>query len=125
MIGFSVSGSYSKTESFFKKVLSRSYRSVFEKYGREGVAALAAATPVDSGKTANSWSYEVRESAKGFEIVWTNSNVVNGAPIAILLQYGHGTGTGGYVPGRDYINPAMRPVLEAMMADGWKAMVNP
>jgi hypothetical protein len=78
---------------------------------------LSAATPVETGETAHSWTYEVRQSKGSYEIVWKNTHVVNGANIALLIQYGHGTGTGGYVPGRDYINPAMKPVFDKILAE--------
>ena len=80
--------------------------------GQMGLEALAAATPVRTGKTAASWTFEAKTSRSGLTLSWKNSNIVNGVPIAIILQYGHGTGTGGYVQGRDYINPAMRPVFD-------------
>lgn len=86
----------------------------------EGVIALSRATPVDSGKTAESWSYTVKTTSKGVVVYWTNSNVINGFNVAIGLQYGHGTGTGGYVRGLDYINPAIRPVFESIANDIWQ-----
>lgn len=92
------------------------------KYGDEGVAALSAATPTDEGTTANSWYYEIIQDATSWSIVWGNSNVVDGAPIAVLIQHGHGTGTGGYVQGRDYINPALRSIFDRMADDAWKAV---
>lgn len=97
-------------------------RSTLERYGAEGVRALASSTPVESGLTANSWAFEVRNSGNSWTIAWTNSNIVGGVPVAILLQYGHGTGTGGYVQGIDYINPAVRPIFDKIAEDVWKAV---
>lgn len=91
--------------------------SILDKYGPIGVAALASATPRDSGLTAASWTYEVVQSPGYYSIRWGNTNDVGGRPLAILLQYGHGTGTGGYVEGRDYINPAIRPIFDQILAD--------
>lgn len=95
------------------------YRSL-DKYGQMGVAALSRATPTETGLTANSWYYRIIKDEKHVRIEWHNSNVVDGVPIAILIQYGHATGTGGYVQGQDFINPAMRPVFEFIRADVWK-----
>ena len=94
--------------------------SILHKYGKLGVSALAAATPVDTGKTASSWDYTVTVSKGSATIAWTNSNVNNGVPIALLIQYGHGTGTGGYVQGRDYIKPAIQPILDDLTKALWK-----
>lgn len=92
----------------------------FNKYGEAGVAALRQNTPRDTGKTAESWSYEVIRSKEAVRVVWKNSNIVKGVPIAIILQYGHGTRNGGYVQGRDYINPSLQPIFDQMAADMWK-----
>ena len=89
-----------------------------------GVAALQANTPVDSGATAASWDYRILATSRGLSIVWTNSNDAGGTPVAILLQYGHGTGTGGYVVGRDYINPAIKPVFDRIANDVWKVVTS-
>lgn len=124
MISFDVPGNFSKSESFLKKLLGYDIRTVLEKYGREGVSALASATPRDSGETAASWSYEIIGSKGGYQLVWTNSHIHNGVPIAIILQYGHGTGTGGYVQGRDYINPAMRPIFDKIAAEAWRVVTS-
>ena len=94
------------------------------KYGQAGVEALASATPVDTGLTANSWYYEIEKSNSRASITFYNSNVQNGIPIAIILQYGHGTGTGGWVEGRDYINPAIRSVFDKLAADAWKEVTS-
>ena len=93
---------------------------LLDRYGREGVAALASATPVDSGETANSWYYEIENKKGSATIRFCNSNINKGVPIAIILQYGHGTGTGGWVQGRDYINPAIRPVFDSLVQSAWR-----
>lgn len=111
-ISFTSQGSFDKTEAWLKRMSKLKFDSILKKYGQMGVTALASATPVESGLTASSWSYEVVGNQQNFTITWTNSHVVEGANIAILLQYGHGTGTGGYVQGRDYINPAIIPVFD-------------
>jgi hypothetical protein len=97
---------------------------ILHHYGKAGVQALASATPVESGLTAESWDYKVLNTASSFSITWTNSHVVDGRPIAILLQYGHGTGTGGYVEGRDYINPALKPIFDRLADEVWKAVTS-
>ena len=91
-----------------------------DKYGREGVAALSSATPIDSGKTANSWSYEITNKDGSATITFKNSNIQNGVPIAIILQYGHGTRNGGWVQGRDYINPAIQPIFDEIVNNAWR-----
>jgi hypothetical protein len=93
-------------------------------YGREGVNALKSATPIDSAETAASWNYKIERSGRSVSIAWTNTNVVDGTPLIILLQYGHGTGTGGYVQGRDIINPAMRPIFNKIADNVWKAVTS-
>ena len=120
MIVIKQSGSFKNTERFLSRESKLNVRNVLERYGKQGVAALASATPVDSGLTANSWGYEVHVSKNSYSIVWTNSNIVNGVPIAILLQYGHATKNGGYVQGRDYINPAIRPIFDRIAEELWK-----
>ena len=117
-------GNFEKTDRFFKR-MSRGeiYRTV-DKYARQGVSALASATPKDTGETAASWNYSVRISRGGCTIEWTNSHMGGSTPVAILLQYGHGTGTGGYVQGRDFINPAIRPVFDDIAANVWKAVTS-
>lgn len=124
MITFKQSGNFNKTERFLKKVSSSLYLRIFERYGREGVDALSSATPIDSGETAQSWGYKVSSYRGGAKITWTNSNLVNGVPIAILIQYGHGTKNGGYVQGRDYINPALRPIFDKITADIWREVTS-
>ena len=120
-IGISSSGSWDETERWLKKMmLGPKLFARLEHFGSEGVAALAAATPKDTGETANSWFYEIIEENGSWSIVWGNNHVEDGRQIAVLLQYGHGTGTGGYVAGRDYINPALRPIFDRAVAEGWK-----
>lgn len=120
IIQFKQKGDFSKTESFLKKLRKLDLDSVLEKYGKLGVDALSKATPVDSGKTADSWDYKIEKGKGVVTITWTNSNVNNGVPIALLIQYGHGTGTGGYVQGRDYIKPAIRPIFDELADALWE-----
>jgi hypothetical protein len=122
MISITASGSFSNLESFLKRAKNQDLFRGFERYGSIGVAALAAATPVESSDTANSWYYEIISKSGSFTIQWLNSNVEDPGriPVAILIQYGHGTGTGGFVQGRDFINPAMRPIFDQIAADMWK-----
>ena len=113
-------GDFSKTEKYFKRVIKAIQNSNLDKYGRAGVAALASATPINSGLAANSWYYEI-EQGKGYvRIIFLNSDIENGFPVAIMLQYGHGTGTGGWVEGRDYINPAIQPIFDKIVESAWK-----
>lgn len=123
-ISFSSKGSFTKTETFIQRMSRGEIFNLLDGYAREGVAALKAATPVESGETASSWSYKVSRSMGRTTITWSNSHIVNGAPIAIMLQYGHGTGTGGYVQGRDYINPAIKPVFDKIAEKTWKAVTS-
>lgn len=120
MISFRQKGDFSKLTRYFEKVKEAARLSILDKYGREGVAALASATPVESGKTADSWYYEVKRQNGSATISFYNSNVNEGVPIAIILQYGHGTGTGGWVEGRDYINPAIQPIFDKLTEEAWK-----
>lgn len=120
MISFRHKGDFKKATRYLERAKSAVRLSSFDKYGREGVAALASATPVDTGKTANSWNYEIVNEKGSVTISFTNSNIQNGVPIAIILQYGHGTGTGGWVQGRDYINPAIRPIFDKIVDEAWK-----
>ena len=124
LIRFKHSGDFKNTESFFKRMKARSYLQTLEKYARAGVKALASMTPTDSGKTAASWDYEIVQKANGYSIYWTNSNINDGVNIALILQYGHGTGTGGYVQGIDYVNPAIRPIFESMANEAWKEVTS-
>lgn len=120
MVKLSSRGSFKNSFAFFKKMQSKSMYDILDKYGREGVAALSAATPVDTGLTAASWGYEIEINDKMAKISWWNSNTNKGTPIALLIQYGHATGNGGYVEGIDYINPAMRPIFEELEKKVWK-----
>lgn len=120
MISFRQQGDFSKLTSFLERAKEVVKIGDLDKYGREGVAALASATPVDSGLTANSWYYEIQHTNGTATITFNNSNIQNGVPIAIILQYGHGTGTGGWVQGRDYINPAIQPVFDEIAENAWK-----
>lgn len=120
MITFKVKGGFTKTIAYFEKLKRLNIVKLLDKYGQEGVAALAAATPVDSGLTASSWYYKIEVGADTTSLIFCNSNIQNGVPIAIILQYGHGTGTGGYVQGRDYINPAIQPVFDSLAKRAWE-----
>lgn len=124
MISFKQKGDFSKTEKFLKKSFGRDYITVLEKYAQQGVAALSAATPIDSGQTAVSWKYEIIQNNSTISIVWKNTNVNKGANIALMLQYGHGTRNGGYVSGRDYINPALQPIFDKMADAAWKEVTS-
>lgn len=124
MVRLSHKGDFSKLTSYFEKVREKARIGILDKYGREGVAALASATPVDSGLTASSWSYEIIHKDGSVELSFKNSNVQNGVMIAIILQYGHGTGTGGWVQGRDYINPALQPIFDKLANEAWREVTN-
>lgn len=123
MIKISHKGNFSKTYKFLRKSIKLGLKRKIKKYGEMGVDALANATPKRTGKTAESWNYEVHTSREGFSIDWTNSNVNKGLHIAVLIQYGHGVKGGGYVQGIDYINPAMKPVFEKIAEDLWKEVI--
>ena len=120
MISFRHKGDFSKFSRYLERAKNVVRAGYLDKYGRQGVAALASATPVDSGETANSWSYEIERTNESISIQFYNSNIQNGVPIAIIIQYGHGTGTGGWVQGRDYINPAIRPLFDKIANDMWR-----
>ena len=120
MITFRQKGDFSKSMRFLERAKNVVRLGELDKYGRAGVAALASATPIDSGETANSWYYEIVRKAGSVAIEFHNSNIQNGVPIAIILQYGHGTGTGGWVQGRDYINPAIQPIFDNIANDAWR-----
>lgn len=120
MISFRQKGDFSKFTRYLERVKNAIRLGILDKYGRSGVAALASATPVDSGETAASWYYQVKHSSGTASVTFYNSHVNKGVPIAIILQYGHGTGTGGYVEGRDYINPAIQPVFDKLAEEAWK-----
>ena len=120
MITFRHKGDFSRLTRYLEKAKEVVHLGDLDKYGRAGVAALASATPVDSGKTADSWYYEIQNQNGRASITFLNSNINDGVPIAIILQYGHGTGTGGWVEGRDYINPAIQPIFDKIADDAWK-----
>jgi hypothetical protein len=120
MITFRQKGDFSKLNRYFERVKEVIKIGELDKYGREGVAALASATPKDTGKTAASWYYEINRQNGSVSIDFFNSNVNKGVPIAIILQYGHGTRTGGWVEGRDYINPSIQPIFDRLANDAWK-----
>lgn len=124
MIDFRHKGSTDKLENFLRTMSKEDIFWMLDKYARDGVAALAAHTPVDSGLTASEWGYEITIENGLHTIVWLNRNVVSGHKIAILLQYGHGTGTGGYVQGRDFINPAIMPIFDRIAEEVWKAVIS-
>lgn len=120
MIKISHKGDFSKVTKFLERAKKGVRVSSLDEYGRQGVAALAANTPVDTGLTANSWYYEIEQNKGRVRISFCNSNIQNGVPIAIILQYGHGTRTGGWVEGRDYINPAIQPIFDEITKNAWK-----
>lgn len=120
MISIKQRGDFKKTEKFLKKSLGRDYKAVLEKYAKQGVEALSANTPIESGLTAVSWSYEIIQNGGTISIVWNNSNINKGVNIALILQYGHGTRNGGYVDGIDYINPSLKPIFDKMADAAWK-----
>lgn len=120
MITFEQKGDFSKLTRYLERVKKGIRISDLDKYGQQGVQALAAATPVDSGKTANSWKYEIINGSDSIRIIFSNTNINNGVPIAIILQYGHGTRNGGWVEGRDYINPAIQPIFDTIANSAWK-----
>jgi len=123
-ISFSSTGDLKRTSDFLVKMSRGDLFRNLEGLAQQGVAALAAATPVDSGLTAASWGCTVKVGLRSSTISWTNSNIVGGAPVAILLQYGHGTGTGGWIQGQDYINPTIKPVFDNIANQAWKAVTS-
>lgn len=120
MISFRHKGDFSKTSKWLRKIREAARLGILDKYGREGVAALASATPTETGVTASSWYYKIERRNGAVAIVFCNSNINDGVPIAIILQYGHGTGTGGWVEGRDYINPAVQPRFDKAANELWR-----
>lgn len=126
MFSVSSSGDFSKTLKFLQQMqkIDSTIAKICEAEAQKGVNALIAATPRDSGLAANSWGYKIEHSAGKVLIGWTNSDVENGFPVALMIQYGHGTGTGGYIAGRDYINPAMRPIFDSIRDTVWKAVTS-
>jgi hypothetical protein len=124
-VHFKHRGSFKHTENFFRRMKDRKIADILRPYAEQGVAALASVTPVDTGRTAASWGYEITETNGVYSIHWLNTNVQSGVNIALILQYGHATGTGGYVTGIDYINPAIRPIFEEMPEKIWKEVTKP
>lgn len=120
MITFGHKGDFSKTIQYLGKTKKAVNLSMLETLAKEGVAALASATPIESGLTANSWDYEITRKDGQISINFLNTNIQNGVPIAIILQYGHGTRNGGWVQGRDYINPAIQPIFDKITNNAWK-----
>ena len=125
MIRFRQQGDFTKLTRFLERAKEAIHLGDLYRYGKAGVAALSSATPVESGETARSWYYEIKHQKGSVTISFCNSNIQNGVPIAIILQYGHGTGTGGGVQGRDYINPAIRPIFEQIAKDAWREVTRP
>lgn len=123
-IYFTTSGSFKNMERFLKSMGTLNIRKIVEPLAQQGVEALRQATPKDSGLTAESWDYEIEGSYRFITITWTNSNNKNGFPVAIMLQYGYGTGTGGYVQGRDFINPALKPIFDNIAEGVWKVVTS-
>jgi hypothetical protein len=124
MIGVTSQGSFDKTIKFLSFLQSGDMFSSLDRYGRMGVDALSSATPVDTGLTAHSWGYQVAHEKGRYSISWFNTHKEHGVNIAVIIQYGHGTGTGGWVEGRDYINPAIRPIFDKIVTDVWRQVTN-
>ena len=120
MISFRHKGDFSKLTRFIERAKEVVHLGCLDKYGREGVAALASATPVDTGLTADSWYYKITNDGQSAKVTFYNSNIQNGVPIAIILQYGHGTRNGGWVQGRDYVNPAVQPIFDKLANEAWR-----
>lgn len=122
-IKVSSSGDFSKTYKYLNKLAEfkkKKLMSILNKHGTEGVRKLKEATPIDTGETASKWRYEIQEKGDTVKLVFINDAQNDGIPIVVLIQYGHGTGTGGYVPPRDFINPAIGPILKKISEDAWK-----
>ena len=122
MITVTSKGDFAKTFNFLNSSKDLDVMNIMDKYGREGVSLLSANTPVDTGKTSESWTYKIERTKGKTSINWYNTNVVEGVNIAIILQYGHGTQNGGYITGKDYINPVLKPLFEKMSNELWKAV---
>ena len=123
-VSYTVQGDWGRTNSWLNKVKNARFLDLLSGFGAEGVNALSAATPKQSGVTANSWQFDIEKGSGSYKLVWSNSHVNRGTNIAVILQYGHGTGTGGYVAGRDYINPALRPVFDKIAEKAWKVVTD-
>jgi hypothetical protein len=124
MVSISSEGSFDRTEKFLQAMVKLDIGRILDAEAQKGVAALSKATPQDSGRAATSWGYKIEKTNSSVTIGWTNSDVENGFPVALMIQYGHGTGTGGYIQGRDYINPAMRPIFDQIAETVWKAVTS-
>lgn len=124
MISWETKGSSGGLERFLKSLQSNDIFQGLERFAQQGVAALAAATPVDSGETARSWGYEISQTGNAYVITWTNSHMAAGTPVVVLLQYGHGTGTGGYVQGIDIVNPPLKPLFDQIADAAWKVVTS-
>lgn len=122
MITVVIAGSYKDLEAYLTRLSKLDIASILNASGQAGVNALAQATPVSTGLAAESWSYEVTHDSGTYTIAWTNSDIENSFPVVIMLQYGHGTGTGGWVAGKDFINPAIQPIFDRIANDVWKAV---
>lgn len=120
MISFRQKGDFSKLTRYFERIKELIHRGILDKYGQAGVDALSSATPIDTGETASSWYYEIENRNGSAKIIFNNSHINKGVPIAIILQYGHGTKNGGWVQGRDYINPAIQPIFDGIADDAWR-----
>lgn len=117
-------GSFAKSEAWLRVLSNLNIESVLQEAGREGVVALSNATPIESGLAAHSWTFDLTGSGTGYTLTWNNTDVESGFPVAIMLQYGYATGTGGYVSGRDYINPALKPIFDNIADKVWKAVTS-
>lgn len=124
MITFESSGSFVNVDRFLERMAKEEILSALNQYAELGISALASATPSKSGATANAWSCEVTSKRNNYTITWSNSNMNDGVNVAVILQYGHGTGTGGYVQGRDYINPAIQPIFDKIADEVWKVVTS-
>jgi len=124
MISFVHKGNFKRINRFLIFASKLNIKTKLDKYGMMGVEALASATPTNSGKTAESWSYEIEGNGSSASIVWSNNNINDGVNIAVILHYGHGTGTGGYVEGRGYISPAIQPIFDKIAEDAWKEVTS-
>jgi hypothetical protein len=125
LIRFSHRGSFDNSEKFLKRTKNKNYRQILERYAAQGLAILRSATPQDSGLTSDSWGKEIVIKKSGFSIYWTNNNMAdNGVPVVILLQYGHGTRSGSFVEGKDFINPVMRPLFDNLSENLWKEVIS-
>lgn len=124
MIEVTAKGDFGKTEKFLDKMSKFEFLNLLNHYGLVGENALASATPVSSGLTASSWTFAIEQKGKHYTIVWHNTNIQNGFPVAIMIQYGHGTGTGGWVEGYDYINPAIQPIFDQIADEVWKQVTS-